>query len=408
MINFIKSLLPLLIVIFALIGCTNNGVNDSSVFDEEEVHVPKMAYGINIDTLKLISDKVKRNEFLSEILLKYGVSYNDIDYIARHTKDVFDVRRIVAGNSYSVICNDDSLGKALYFAYELSSSKYVLYGFSDSITAVRGEKEIVVALDTTSGIIKTSLWNAIVDHKADPNLANELSEIYAWTVDFFGLQKNDTYKAIFEEQFVDDKYIGLGTIKATMFYHGGDSLYAFYFEQNGKGDYFDEKGNSLQRTFLKAPLRFSRISSKFSNSRMHPVLKIRRPHHGVDYAAASGTPVYTVGDGTVIKKGYQKRGGGNYIKIKHNGTYSTTYMHLKGFAKGIKVGDHVRQGDLIGYVGTTGLSSGPHLDFRFYRNGKPVDPLKVESPPSLPIDTNNRAEFDSIVKVYIADLEQIK
>ncbi len=140
---------------------------------------------------------------------------------------------------------------------------------------------------------------------------------------------------------------------------------------------------------------------------MHPVLKIRRPHHGVDYAAASGTPVYTVGDGTVIKKGYQKRGGGNYIKIKHNGTYSTTYMHLKGYAKGIKVGDHVRQGDLLGYVGATGLATGPHLDFRFYRNGKPVDPLKVESPPSLPIDTNNQAAFDSVVKAFMADLNTI-
>ncbi len=248
----------------------------------------------------------------------------------------------------------------------------------------------------------------MVDNDADPNLSNDLSETYAWTIDFFGLQKGDTYKVIYEKQFVDSTYVGLKKVVASVFYHGGDSLFAFYFEQDGKGDYFDDKGNSLQRTFLKAPLRFTRISSKFSNSRLHPVLKIRRPHHGVDYAAPSGTPVYTVGDGTVIKKGYQKRGGGNYIKIKHNGTYSTTYMHLKGYAKGVKVGDHVKQGDLLGYVGATGLATGPHLDFRFYRNGKPVNPLKVESPPSLPIDTANQAAFDSVVAVYLSKIIAVK
>jgi len=397
------------IIIIALLGVAVTGCDNSpkSIYQsslEEIVHEPKMAYGINIDTLLVISSKVKRNEFLSDILLRHSVNYVDIDHIARNTKDVFDVRKIVAGNNYSVICSNDSLQKALYFAYELSPSKYVLYSFIDSIIVKRGEKEIVTVVDTTSGIIKSSLWNAMVDNNADPNLSNDLSETYAWTIDFFGLQKGDTYKVIYEKLFVDSTYVGLNKVVASMFYHGGDSLYAFYFEQDGKGDYFDEKGNSLQRTFLKAPLRFTRISSKFSNSRMHPVLKIRRPHHGVDYAAPSGTPVYSVGDGTVIKKGYQKRGGGNYIKIKHNGTYSTTYMHLKGYAKGIKVGDHVKQSELLGYVGATGLATGPHLDFRFYRNGKPVDPLKVESPPSLPIDTANQSSFDSVVGVYLRKL----
>ena len=398
-----------IIIIIALLGVAVTGCDNSpkSIYQsslEEIVHEPNMAYGINIDTLLVISSKVKRNEFLSDILLRHSVNYVDIDHIARNTKDVFDVRKIVAGNNYSVICSNDSLQKALYFAYELSPSKYVLYSFIDSIIVKRGEKEIVTVVDTTSGIIKSSLWNAMVDNNADPNLSNDLSETYAWTIDFFGLQKGDTYKVIYEKLFVDSTYVGLNKVVASMFYHGGDSLYAFYFEQDGKGDYFDEKGNSLQRTFLKAPLRFTRISSKFSNSRMHPVLKIRRPHHGVDYAAPSGTPVYSVGDGTVIKKGYQKRGGGNYIKIKHNGTYSTTYMHLKGYAKGIKVGDHVKQSELLGYVGATGLATGPHLDFRFYRNGKPVDPLKVESPPSLPIDTANQSSFDSVVGVYLRKL----
>lgn len=389
-------------------ACSNQTDSKKVQNSSKKVHIPDKAYGIDIDTLTVFTNRVKRNEFLSDILLRYGVSYRDIDYIAKNTKTVFDVRKIVTGNTYSVICTSDSAKKALYFAYELSASKYVLYNLIDSIVASRGEKKIDIINDTISGVINSSLWNAMVDNGADPNLANELSEIYAWTIDFFGLQKGDTYKAIFEEQFIDGKYIGLADVKASMFYHGGDSLYAFYFEQNGKGDYFDESGKSLQRTFLKAPLRFKRISSGYSNSRLHPVLKIRRPHYGVDYAAASGTPVYTVGDGTVVKKGYQKRGGGNYITIKHNGTYSTTYMHLKGYAKGIKVGNHVVQGELIGYVGATGLATGPHLDFRFYRNGKPVNPLKVESSPSLPIDTENRAAFDTVVNNYLSKLHYIQ
>lgn len=404
----IKALVSYLsfLLILTLWGCDDKISESNNHTNPEEV-IPITAYGVEVDTLNVVSGKVKRNEFLADILLKYNVDYNSIDYIARNTRQIFDVRKIVAGNDYSVIQTQDSVARTLYFAYELSASKYVIYGFGDSVTARLGEKEINIISDTTSGVIESSLWNAIVHNNADPNLANELSEIYAWTIDFFGLQKGDTYKAIYDEQYVDGKYISLGKVMATMFYHAGDSMYAFYFEQNGKGDYFDEEGKSLQRTFLKAPLRFSRISSKFSHSRLHPVLKIRRPHHGIDYAAAAGTPVYTVGDGIVVKKGYQKRGGGNYITIKHNGTYSTTYMHLKAYAKGIKVGSNLKQGELIGYVGATGLATGPHLDFRFYRNGKPVDPLKVESPPSLPIDTNNQVAFDSVVRHFMVELDAI-
>ena len=352
MLNKIRlALIYIFIILFT--GCNNHNSNEDAVTEiiEPVVHIPQIAYGIIIDSLDVVREKVKKNEFLSDILLRYNIDYSDIDYIARYTKDTFDVRKIVVGNNYSAIMTRDSLPQLLYFAYEITPADYVLYSFSDSVIALIGKKEIVVEKDDISGQIESSLWNSIIDANSDPNLANNLSEIYAWTIDFFGLQKGDRYKAFFERKYVDSTYIGLGKVEATVFYQGRDTLYAFYFEQNGKGDYFDEKGNSLQRTFLKAPLRYTRISSKFSNSRLHPVLKIRRPHHGVDYAAPAGTPVQTVGDGVVVKKGYQKRGGGNYITIKHNGTYSTTYMHLQGYAKGIKVGDRVRQGDVIGYVG---------------------------------------------------------
>ena len=403
--RFFKFICLFCIVFIA--ACGTDQTADSAQEEIVEAPAPLIEYGIVVDSLKVIRDKVKKNEFLADILLRYGVNYNTIDYIARYTKDTFDVRKIRRGNNYTLICTADSLERALYFAYEISRSSYVLYQLFDSVYAVRGEKVITATTDSVSGTITSSLWNALVEQKADANLANELSEIFAWTIDFFGLQKKDAFTAIYEKKFVEDIYLGLGRVYAAKFTHKGQDLYAFYFEQNGKGDYFDEEGNSVQRTFLKAPLRYSRISSGFSHSRMHPVLKIRRPHHGIDYAAPTGTPVYTVGDGEVIKKGYQKRGGGNYIKIKHNGTYSTTYMHLKGFAKGMKVGKRVKQGDLVGYVGSTGLATGPHLDFRFYRNGKAVNPLKVESPPSKPIDIAYRSEFNEVVDLYKARLDSI-
>jgi len=402
-----KFLLYFLFISLIVIGACNNEKQLPVSEKIEEIPEPKFEYGICIDSLAVIKDQVKKNEFLADILLRYGVDYPTIDHIAKYTKDTFDVRKIRRGNNYAVICTNDSVQRALYFVYEISSAEFVLYHLSDTAFASRGHKKITMKTDSVTGVIESSLWNSMVEQQADPNLANELSEIYAWTIDFFGLRKGDTYKAIYEQYFVEDKYIGLGKIIAANFYHLGEDHYAFYFEQNNAGDYFDEEGNSLQRTFLKAPLRFTRISSGFSHSRMHPVLKIRRPHHGVDYAAATGTPVYTVGDGVVSKKGYQKRGGGNYVKIKHNGTYSTTYMHLSGYAKGINVGKKVKQGDLIGYVGSSGLATGPHLDFRFYRNGKAVNPLKVESPPSKPIDPDYQVRFDSVANHYTVILDSI-
>ena len=399
----VRYFLPgFLFLLFVISACQYSQDENAAtgIQSDTVVQEPQWAYGIVVDSLDLKEGVVKKNEFLSDILLRHGVSYSIIDYLARYTRDTFDVRRIKSGNRYAVICKRDSLATPVYFAYEISPITYVLYALNDTISASIGRKSIDVVNDTLEGVIESSLWNSLVSKGADPNLANELSEIYAWTIDFFGLQKGDVYKAVYTKQYVDGQYIGLGRVEATLMLHGGDSLYAFYFIQNEKGDYFDEKGASLQRAFLKAPLRFTRISSHFSNSRLHPVLKTRRPHHGVDYAAAEGTPVYSVGDGTIVKRAYQKLGGGNYLTIRHNGTYSTTYMHLKGYAKGMAVGKHVRQGELIGYVGKTGLATGPHLDFRFYRNGKAVDPLKVESPPSLPIEADYRAAFDSVVGVY--------
>lgn len=346
---------------------------------------PTVLYGINVDSCLVIQEKVKRNQSLSDILTQFGVGPSAVHELAQLSRAQFDVRRIKAGNPYTLIMEEDSLRRLLYFIYEENHSDHVIFCLKDTLWVTRGAKPIAKDLVAATGTIESSLWNALVHRDDDPNLANELSEVYAWTIDFFGIQKGDAYKVIYEEMSVEGKSIGIGKVMAAHFQHYGKDFYAFRFEDDGQAGYYDENGENLQRAFLKAPLKFKRISSKFSHSRLHPVLKIRRPHHGIDYAANYGTPVYSIGEGVVTHKGWDPKGGGNYVKIKHNSTYSTAYLHLSGFAKGLSTGSRVSQGQLIGYVGSTGMSTGPHLDFRFYRNGQPVDPLKVESPPSEPV-----------------------
>ena len=385
------------------------GSSEKTSDDEQQSVItgePNIEYGIVIDSLYLVRDQVKKNQFLSDILLHFGVDYQKIDLLVKRSADIFDVRKIRAGNSYSVLCSNDSSRNVQYFVYEASHTDYVVFDLRDSVHVHKGYKEIETRMASASGVINSSLWETMVSQNTDPNLANELSEIYAWTIDFFGIQRGDFYKVIYEEMYVDDNYIGVGNVYASLFNHMGYDQYAIYFVQDSTGDYFDEEANSLRRTFLKAPLRYKRISSGFSYNRMHPILKVRRPHTGVDYAADYGTPVHAVGDGTVIYARH-KGANGNLVKVKHNGTYTTAYLHLSKFGKGIKEGKHVKQGDVIGYVGSTGRSTGPHLDFRFYRNGKPINPLKVESPPAEPVDSANLDEFKLWSTKYIHELDTI-
>ncbi len=411
--NYKKYIIPLLILFAAaltgilIIRYPGNDRLAQIEKMEPVPYQPRMLYGINIDSLKLEKKTVKRNEFLADILLDYDVDYPTIDRLARQSRDIFDVRKIRYGNPYTLMFTEDSLPHLQYFVYEINPIDYVVYDFDDSLRIKRAHKEITVKVDTATGIINSSLWNAMIDNHTDPNLANALSEIYAWTIDFFGIQKGDSYKVIYETRYADGEKIGIGNVLAATFNHMGDPYNAIYFVQDSTGDYFDESANSLRRTFLKAPLRYRRISSRFSYSRMHPVLKYRRPHLGVDYAADRGTPVMSVGDGRVIFAKWDKGGGGRAVKIKHNGTYTTLYMHLSKYGKGIKAGAHVRQGQVIGYVGASGLATGPHLDFRFYRNGKPVDPLKVESPPAEPVDSTNLARFEKEKQHWLRALQAI-
>jgi len=349
----------------------------------------QLLYGIPIDSFRVEVKKVRQNETFSDIFSQNNIRASLLDSLVALSDTVFDMRKIQVGHAYTVY-RKDSIVKAL--VYEITPLDYYRIFFGDSLRVNRFEIQKRIDTVIAKGEIKSSLWNATVEANISPQIAIELSEVYAWSIDFFGLQKGDKFVVKYQRIFADTTYLGIGKIIDALFLHEGVSYYAFYYQQDSAWAYFDEKGNSLQKQFLKAPLRYSRISSRFSNHRYHPVLKIYRPHHGVDYAAPTGTPVHSIGDGKVIKKGYG-RGGGNFVKIKHNSVYTTTYMHLSRFAKGLKVGKHVTQGELIGYVGQTGLATGPHLDFRVYRNGQAINPLKLKSPPTKPIKNTEREAY---------------
>ena len=404
-----------LISAIAITGIVKLTTNDSSESADEtnnpteELIVeiePKTLFGIPQDDFMLSHDVIKNGEVLSEILLKYGKGAAVAYELEERSKDVFSTRNFRAGNKYTAFIDTTSVEHDLYhLVYQHNVKDYVVYSFhdNDSISAKAGSRDVTIKREMKSGVINSSLWNAMVEQGMPAGLTMELSDIYAWSVNFFGLQKGDKFTVIYDNEYIDSTSVGTGMIWGAIFNHHGKDYHAIPFEQAGKLSYWDIDGNSLRKNFLKAPLKFSRISSKFSYSRLHPVLKIRRAHTGVDYAAPSGTPVHAIADGVITYKAYT-RGGGNTLKIKHGNNMMSGYLHLKGYPKGIATGKHVNQGDLIGYVGSTGLSTGPHLDFRIWRGGVPIDPLKVPSEPAEPILASSKEDFNYIKYRVLGEL----
>lgn len=377
--------------------------------EEERIKLPPVEtlYGIPVSRYTVQKGTVKWGESLATLLHPHGVSLQAIHMISLMPDTLIDEKKIKPGNNYTLFTDRDTT--PAYFVYEKDPVRYVVIRLApDPPEAWNGEKPVELRHQQVTGTITTSLWESMYEINAHPMLAVELSEIFAWSIDFFGLQQGDRYRVLYEESYVDSMSTGITKILGAWFYHNQTEFWAIPFVQDGVSSFFDEEGNSLRKAFLKAPLRFSRISSGFSHSRYHPILKIRRPHHGVDYVAPAGTPVHAIGDGIITKAAYQRGGGGNYIKIKHNSVYSTTYMHLRSFARGVRQGVYVKQGDVIGYVGSTGLSTGPHLDFRFYRNGSAVNPLKVEAPPVEPVAEKNRASFEIVRSITMDALASLQ
>lgn len=363
-------------------------------------------YGLAVDSFNIVTGNIRNNETLSTILLSHGISSQVIHELAEASRGVFDLRKIRQGKPYKLFCSKDSTGLPVYMVYEHNPVDYVMFSFGDSVFVSRRKKEVRLVEKEVSGIITSSLWNAMTEQDLDPMLAFELSEIFAWSIDFFGLQEGDAFKLYYDEQYADSNYIGPGKIHGSVFRHARDEFYAIPFLQDSLVSFFDQEGQSLRKAFLKAPLRYSRISDRYTYSRLHPILKIRRPHLGVDYVAPAGTPVHAIGDGRVIIRGYNTSNG-NWIKIQHNSVYSTAYLHFSRFGKDIVEGAYVHQGDIIGYVGSTGLATGPHLDFRFYKNGNMVDPLKVEAPPVEPVHESNLHAYDSVKAQVMARIARI-
>ncbi len=402
--TYIKTLATALLLV-ALTACSDSK-NEAA---EEAVEAPKnIRYGIDADLYRLETGEVQEGETVGRILNGFGVSARLIDKLDKASKEAFPLRNIRPGHKYTAFIHEDSLYAPHldYLAYEKSVSEYVVFGFvGDSVTITKGEKPTTVRRTKKSAVIESSLWGAIMEADLPYALAAELEDIYQWTVDFFGIQAGDDFTVIYDEKFIDDTVsIGIGRVWGAKFNHAGKTRYAIPFRQGDKLQYWEADGGSLRKNILKAPLKFSRISSGFSYSRLHPVHKVRRPHTGVDYAAPSGTPVRAVADGVVTFRGWGG-GGGNTIKIKHAGNLMTGYLHLRGFAKGIVVGARVTQGQLIGYVGSTGTSTGPHLDYRIWKNGTPINPLKVPQEPTEPINEKNRAKFEFVRDRIIAELE---
>ncbi len=383
---------------------------------QEEGEIPEEAprrivYGVDATDLRLEQGTVESGETLGKILNRYGVSAIEIDRLDRLAAEVWPLRNIRAGHTYTAFIHEDSLHAPHldYFAYERNTSQYVLFGFHshlserDSVSIELGEKQYELRRQKRSAVIESSLWQAMVDGEMPYALAAEVEDIYQWTISFFNVQKGDRFTVIYDEKLIDTVSVGVGRIWGVKFTHFDKEYYAIPFRQNNKVEYWEADGGSLRKQMLKAPLKYTRVSSKFTYRRLHPVHKVYRPHTGVDYAALKGTPVVAVADGVVTFKGWGG-GGGNTLKIKHAGGYMTGYLHLNGFAKGIKQGAHVSQGQLIGYVGSTGTSTGPHLDYRVWRNGTPIDPLKIPVEPTEPISEKNQAAFDYVKQKVMAEL----
>ncbi len=401
-----------ILALVLLFSCKDNDTtktkNDLQKPKKEEKVIVKH-YGFNLENFKVHKDTVKNGDSFGELMLKNHVDYPKIAKISQDYKDTFDVRKIRVGKPYLILKAKDTSETAQVFIYENDAINYTVVDLRDSVTAYKDKKEVKYVEREASGIIETSLSEAILAQGIDYNVTNNLSEVYAWTIDFFRLQKGDKFKVIYKEKYINDSiYAGAEPIESAFFEHNGRPIYAFAYENDSLKnivDYFDEEANNLRRTFLRAPVKFSRISSRYNLKRRIKYYGYKlKPHKGTDYAAAIGTPIIATADGTVTES--TRRGGnGKYVKIRHNATYSTQYLHMKN--QNVKKGEFVRQGDVIGWIGMTGNTGGPHVCYRFWKNGRQVDPLKEELPQAEPLAEELREDYFNFINPKKEQLDKI-
>ena len=406
--KIIFLLLPLIIF--------NSCKEDQPENIEEIITVPEpkiiYEFGYKLNDYKVINDTIKKGESFGEILDRHHIDYPIINKIATKIKDTFDVRRVRAGKPYTILAAKDSTEKAQVFIYKNNKSVATVVEFNDSIIhSYKYRKKIAVVEKEAHGKIYSSFSQSMDSLHLNPNLTNKVADIYAWTLDFFKLQKGDTFKLIFEEKFIDDStFVGYGEVKAALFSHNGKDLYAYRFVPDPKKgiiEYYDEEGNMLRRQFLKAPIKFQyRISSRYNLKRKIALYGRVKAHKGTDFAANYGTPIMATASGTVTESAYRKRGNGHYVKVKHNNTYTTQYLHMS--RRNVKRGQFVKQGDIIGFVGSTGSSSGNHVCYRFWKNGRQVDPFKQKLPAAAPLKKNLKPTFLAHISPLTEQLNNIQ
>lgn len=387
----------LAIIIFSLAAVSCNIFHRKPAEAPEAVKDTVYPLGFCTDSFRVVTGSIRSGDTFTAWVGRLGVARESIPTLTQACDTVFDVRKLRAGNTWSAYYKDSTTLR--YIVYDNSRTRQTVFRCTDSLAVWRYDKQVETVQKSADVTITTSLWNDMIAAGASPELIVELADIYAWTVDFFGLQKDDRFRVVYSENICEGESVGIDRISYAEFLRGDVCLPAIYFDQGDSGNkYWNQKGESMRKAFLKAPLKFTRISSGYSLHRLHPVHGTVRPHTGVDYAAPTGTAVHSIGDGTVLSAGWGKGGAGNMVKIRHNSVYTTAYLHLSKMA--VKAGQRVSQGQVIGYVGMTGTATGPHLDFRVWKNGSPVNPLKLESPPAEPLKAQNLPALDSLFVRY--------
>ena len=409
-----KKLSILLFVLFIVLSCGKDNIKDTpDASDEITASVPKIIheFGYILNDYKVIKDTIKKGESFGIILDRHHVYYPKINAIAKGIKDTFDVRRIRAGKPYMILASKDSLEKAEVFIYKNSKARATIVDFKDStIVAYTYRKPIKIVEKEVSGNIYSTLSEAMDSLHLNPNLTYDVADIYAWTLDFYKLQKGDQFKLIYEEKFIDDSiFVGYGKVKAALFDHNNKDFYAYRFVPDsikGIPEYYDEEGNMLRSQFLRSPIKFQyRVSSRYNLRRKIAYYGRVKPHKGTDFAAKVGTPIMATASGTVTES-RKKGGNGNYVKIRHNNTYSTQYLHMS--RRKVKRGKYVKQGDVIGWVGMTGNTSGPHVCYRFWKNGKQVDPFKQKLPSAKPLKKSLKPSYKKFIEPFKTQLDNIE
>ena len=403
--RYFASLISALALVF-FVSCARSSQQEVTEPVTEASDTLSNALGFCPDSLEMREGKVKSGQFFSNLLGSLGMTQKEAYDLTLACDSVFDVRTLRVDNAYRAYYGSDASVK--YLVYDRDRASSIVFDCTPPYAAWVYEKPVSVESRYADVTINSSLWNDMRDAGVSPLLILSLSDIYAWTIDFFGLQKGDRFRVLYDEKMCDGEVLAVDTVRYAVFSHGGEDLPMVMYNQRDSGNiWWNEKGESMRKAFLKAPLQYSRISSGFSHARKHPVTRKVQPHTGVDYAAPKGTPVMSIGDGTVTSVKYEGAGG-NTVRIRHNSVYSTAYLHLSKYASGLKAGQRVRQGEVIGYVGSTGRSTGPHLDFRVWKNGTPINPLKMDSPPAEPIKEENRQAFEAAASKYKARIDSIQ